>query len=85
MQGHALAVYGDKSTGPRPESYLEDILTAQYLETEKEKEAMWSELKAGAESGKSLLCNIQTEYSVFICNIHIKNSFNYVCFLKFSP
>ncbi|XP_031633665.1 trehalase isoform X3 [Contarinia nasturtii] len=51
VKGYALAVYGDKSTGPRPESYLEDILTAQYLETEKEKEAMWSELKAGAESG----------------------------------
>lgn len=51
VKGYALAVYGDKSTGPRPESYLEDILTAQYLESEKDKEAMWSELKAGAESG----------------------------------
>lgn len=51
VNGHALAVYGDKSTGPRPESYLEDIVTAQYLETDQKKEDMWSELKAGAESG----------------------------------
>lgn len=51
VKGMALAVYGDKSTGPRPESYLEDVLTADYLESDKEKEAMWSELKAGAESG----------------------------------
>lgn len=51
VKNFALATYGDKSTGPRPESYYEDIETAQYLETEKEKEDMWAELKAGAESG----------------------------------
>lgn len=51
VKGHALAVYGDKSTGPRPESYLEDIITTEHLESEQEKEDMWSELKAGAESG----------------------------------
>lgn len=51
VKGHALAVYGDKSTGPRPESYLEDIITTEHLQTDNEKEDMWSELKAGAESG----------------------------------
>lgn len=51
VKGHALAVYGDKSTGPRPESYLEDVEIAKNLESDKEKEDMWSELKAGAESG----------------------------------
>lgn len=51
VNGHALARYGDKSSGPRPESYSEDIEIAEYLETEDEKEALYSELKAGAESG----------------------------------
>lgn len=51
VKGFPLATYGDKSTGPRPESYLEDILTANELESDQEKEDMWSELKAGAESG----------------------------------
>lgn len=51
VEGVPLATYGDKSTGPRPESYLEDILTAKDLESDQEKEDMWSELKAGAESG----------------------------------
>lgn len=51
VNGHALALYGDKSKGPRPESYLEDIETAKYLQTDEEKEELWSELKAGAESG----------------------------------
>lgn len=51
VKGHALATYGDKSTGPRPESYLEDVLLAEHLKTDEEKEDMYSELKAGAESG----------------------------------
>lgn len=51
VNGHALAVYGDKSTGPRPESYIEDIETAAIHDTEEEKEKVYAELKAGAESG----------------------------------
>lgn len=51
VHGHSLAVYGDKSSGPRPESYREDVETSAILETDEEKEDYYSELKAGAESG----------------------------------
>lgn len=51
VQGHLLAVYGDKSSGPRPESYAEDIETATAFKTDDEKEEHYSELKAAAESG----------------------------------
>lgn len=51
VNGHALAIYGDKSSGPRPESYIEDYELAKHLPTEEEREDLYSELKAGAESG----------------------------------
>jgi alpha,alpha-trehalase len=51
VNGHRLARYGDKSNGPRPESYREDVVTASVFATEEEREALYSELKAGAESG----------------------------------
>lgn len=51
VHGHNLAVYGDKSSGPRPESYREDVETGAIFETEQDKEEYYSELKAGAESG----------------------------------
>ncbi|XP_055386870.1 trehalase isoform X2 [Condylostylus longicornis] len=51
IDGHCLVAYGDKSSGPRPESYSEDIETGHYLETEDEKQELYSELKAAAESG----------------------------------
>lgn len=51
VNGHALATYGDKSKGPRPESYSEDVETASKRSTDAEKEEVYSELKAGAESG----------------------------------
>lgn len=51
VKGHALAIYGDKSSGPRPESYIEDYELAKHLPTEEEREDLYSELKAGAESG----------------------------------
>jgi alpha,alpha-trehalase len=51
VNGYSLARYGDRSNGPRPESYREDVLTAEVFETEEEKEDLYSELKAGAESG----------------------------------
>lgn len=51
VKGHTMAVYGDKSSGPRPESYREDIETGMVFKTEEEKEAHYSELKAAAESG----------------------------------
>jgi alpha,alpha-trehalase len=46
-----LALYGDKSNGPRPESYREDIISASIFKTDEEKEEHFSELKAAAESG----------------------------------
>jgi len=51
VKGHKMAVYGDKSSGPRPESYREDIETANGFASDEEKEEHYSELKAAAESG----------------------------------
>lgn len=51
VAGFALATYGFKSPGPRPESYLEDFVLAQHLPTDSDREEMYAELKAGAESG----------------------------------
>lgn len=50
-KNYTLALYGDKSTGPRPESYREDIETAMIFETSEKRENFYSELKAAAESG----------------------------------
>lgn len=51
VNGYTLAVYGDKSTGPRPESYKEDVETGEAFPSEAEKEEHYAELKAAAESG----------------------------------
>lgn len=51
VKGHKLARYGDKSSGPRPESYREDIETARAFPNDSAKEEHYSELKAAAESG----------------------------------
>lgn len=51
VNGYTLAVYGDKSTGPRPESYREDVETGADLPSEGDKEEFYAELKAAAESG----------------------------------
>ncbi|XP_053965335.1 trehalase isoform X1 [Anastrepha ludens] len=51
VKGFDVAIYRDNSTGPRPESYREDIETSQAFTTDEEKEQHYSELKAGAESG----------------------------------
>lgn len=48
---YRLARFLDYSSGPRPESYREDIQSAQIFQTEGEKEAFYRQLKAGAESG----------------------------------
>lgn len=50
-KGHTLYRYIEKSTGPRPESYREDVETADVYQTDEEKENCYSELKAAAESG----------------------------------
>lgn len=51
VKGHLLAVFGDKSSGPRPESYAEDVETSAAFKTNDAKEEHYSELKAAAESG----------------------------------
>lgn len=49
---YTLAVYGDRSWGPRPESYAEDVESGSIFKDDKTKvEAFYSELKAAAESG----------------------------------
>ncbi|XP_014281749.1 trehalase [Halyomorpha halys] len=48
---YRLALYGDFSQGPRPESYREDVNSAQWMTTENDKNAFYAELKAAAESG----------------------------------
>ncbi|XP_018322661.1 trehalase isoform X2 [Agrilus planipennis] len=50
-KNYTLAVYGDFSKGPRPESYSEDIDSAAIFKDQDMKEFHYSELKAGAESG----------------------------------
>ncbi|CRL08140.1 CLUMA_CG020990, isoform A [Clunio marinus] len=51
VKGHRMAKYGDKSSGPRPESFREDIETGKDFPNDTEREAHYSELKAAAESG----------------------------------
>ncbi|EDW01419.1 GH21428 [Drosophila grimshawi] len=50
-KGHNLAGYRDTTTGPRPESYREDVETSSGFLTPEAKENHYSELKAAAESG----------------------------------
>uniref|UniRef100_A0AB38ZEW6 Trehalase n=1 Tax=Oncocephalus sp. TaxID=2944721 RepID=A0AB38ZEW6_9HEMI len=47
---YKLCRYQDSSSGPRPESYREDVLTAQYVR-EQDKDGFYSQLKTAAESG----------------------------------
>lgn len=51
VKNHRLAKYGDKSSGPRPESYREDVETGGNFANASEVEEHYSELKAAAESG----------------------------------
>lgn len=49
-RNYTLCQYRDNSSGPRPESYREDVETAQFFETE-DRNRFYSELKSAAESG----------------------------------
>jgi alpha,alpha-trehalase len=51
VNGFVVARYDDRSIGPRPESFREDIETASHFKTEDAKNEHYSELKAAAESG----------------------------------
>nr|CAD7425859.1 unnamed protein product [Timema monikensis] len=48
---YRLARYFDASSGPRPESYKEDVQSARLFKTDAEREDFYSELKAATESG----------------------------------
>ena len=48
---HTMFVFGTGGTGPRPESYREDVESASKFKTDKEKENFYFHMKAGAESG----------------------------------
>lgn len=51
VNGYKLSKYFDRSSGPRPESYYEDVESAEYFKTTAEKNAFFNEIKSGAESG----------------------------------
>ncbi|KAL3280940.1 hypothetical protein HHI36_004167 [Cryptolaemus montrouzieri] len=48
---YIMATYGDDSSGPRPESYAEDVDIASTLEKDEIKETFFTEMKAACESG----------------------------------
>ncbi|EFA11183.1 trehalase isoform X1 [Tribolium castaneum] len=50
-KNYTLATYGDRSKGPRPESYSEDVEGAAIFDDNDKKESFYAELKAAAESG----------------------------------
>lgn len=51
VKGHRLARYIDASSGPRPESYREDLSIGNEFDTEEKRENFYSEIKAAGESG----------------------------------
>lgn len=51
VRGHRLARYIDHSSGPRPESYREDVEVGKEFNTEEERQNFYAECKAGGESG----------------------------------
>ena len=48
---YTLFTFGTGGTGPRPESYREDVESAEEFKTEAEREEFYYHMKAGAESG----------------------------------
>ncbi|XP_014607616.1 PREDICTED: trehalase isoform X2 [Polistes canadensis] len=75
---YTLARYHEESSGPRPESYREDVQTSQSFRTAEEKDNYYAELKTAAESGwdfssrwfildgtnKGNLSNLKTRYII---------------------
>lgn len=51
VKGHRLARYIDRSNGPRPESFREDVEVGKNFVTEEERQSFYAECKAGGESG----------------------------------
>lgn len=44
------------ATGPRPESYREDVESAEHIEDMLEKQRLWGDIAAAAESGRDFSC-----------------------------
>lgn len=44
------------ATGPRPESYREDVESAEHIECLLEKQRLWGDIAAAAESGRDFSC-----------------------------
>ncbi|KAG4075576.1 hypothetical protein HA402_003401 [Bradysia odoriphaga] len=51
VKGYRLYRYFENTCDPRPESYFEDILTASSCNSEEDRQNMYSEIKAAANSG----------------------------------
>lgn len=51
VNGHKLYRYIENSSGPRPESYREDVEIGKHFATNEERESFYMDLKAAAESG----------------------------------
>lgn len=75
---YTLAAYGDKSQGPRPESYSEDVDCAKVFQKKEDQESFYSELKAAAESG----WDFSSRW--FITNATNKGFFNTIYFIFLS-
>ncbi|KAH8232993.1 hypothetical protein KR026_002757 [Drosophila bipectinata] len=52
VKGRTMYQYRDISTGPRPEAYREDLETAEHIESNETKEALYTQLKSACESGQ---------------------------------
>uniref|UniRef100_A0A224X931 Trehalase n=1 Tax=Panstrongylus lignarius TaxID=156445 RepID=A0A224X931_9HEMI len=50
-RNYTLCQYHDHTSGPRPESYREDVESAQFINKAEDKDRFYSELKSAAESG----------------------------------
>lgn len=48
---YVMAHYNSESNGPRPESYIKDLRTAEFYPDPYEKDELYKEIKSGAESG----------------------------------
>ena len=64
--------YGTAGTGPRPESYREDVESAEKFETDKEKEEFYFHLKAGSESGWDYSSRWMLDSQVNFCDDHAR-------------
>lgn len=51
VKGHKLYRYIERSSGPRPESFREDVEIGKHFSTDEERENFYMDLKAAAESG----------------------------------